>query len=74
MKYLAIFKNWRLIALLIMAVAAFILILGDGNRDGIIIFAKILGFFLAVFCYKIGNEWHKDGKIDEINVFNDNDE
>lgn len=74
MKYLKIFKNWRIIALTIMAIAAVILIAGDGNKTNLIVFAKIIGFFVATFCYKIGKDWYESGKIDEINVFNDNED
>lgn len=74
MKYLKILTNWRIIALTIIAIAAIVLIGGDGNRLFLIIFAKLVGFALLCFGYKIGNEWYKKGMIDEINVFNDKDE
>lgn len=73
MKYLKIFTNWRIIALSVIAAAALLLILGDGNRLSIIVFAKIVGFFLAYFAYRLGKDWYNSGAIDEIKVFNDNE-
>lgn len=72
MKYLKVFTNWRIIALTVIAAAALLLILGDGNRLNVIIFSKIVGFFLAYFAYRIGRHWHDSGEIDELNVFSDN--
>lgn len=74
MKYLKIFKNWRIIALTIMGIAAALLILGDGNKITLILFAKAVGIMVGTVAYKLAKDWHKEGKIDEINVFNDNDE
>ena len=47
MKYLKVFKNWRIVFLTIIAAAALLLILGDGNRISVIVFAKIVGGALA---------------------------
>lgn len=74
MKYLKIFKNWRIIALTVMAVAAFILILGESEKATVIAITKLIGFTLAFFCYKIAKDWHEKGLINEINEFNDNNE
>ena len=41
MKYLKVFKNWRIVFLTIIAAAALLLILGDGNRFSVIVFAKV---------------------------------
>ena len=73
MKYIKVFKNWRIMFLTIIAAAALLLILGDGNRISVIVFAKIVGGALAYACYRLGKHWYEKGEIDEINVFNDNE-
>ena len=73
MKYIKVFKNWRIMFLTIIAAAALLLILGDGNRISVIVFAKIVGGALAYVCYRLGKHWYEKGEIDEINVFNDNE-
>lgn len=73
MKYLKVFKNWRIVFLTIIAAAALLLILGDGNRFSVIVFAKVVGCALAYVCYRLGKHWHEKGEIDEIKVFNDNE-
>ena len=74
MKYLKIFKNWRIIALTVMVIAALILIIGESENTIAIVSVKLIGFMLGTFCYKIAKEWHDDGKINEIDEFNDNHE
>lgn len=73
MKYLKVFKNWRIVFLTIIAAAALLLILGDGNRFSVIVFAKVVGGALAYVCYGLGKHWNEKGEIDEIKVFNDNE-
>lgn len=73
MKYLKIFKNWRIIVLTIMFVVATLLLFGDCSS--IKAFAlNIIGLAIGIYTYRLADGWHKQGLIDEINVFNDNDE
>lgn len=73
MKYLKVFNNWRIVFLTIIAAAALLLILGDGNRFSVIVFAKVVGGALAYVCIRLGMHWNEKGEIDEIKVFNDNE-
>ena len=73
MKYLKVFKNWRIATLTVMFMATLVLIAGDGDRIGLVVFSKLIGFALGALGYKLGKEWMKDGKLDELNVFNDDE-
>lgn len=71
MKYLKVFKNWRIVTLTVIFIATFILIAGDGNNIRLILFAKLIGFALGFLGYKTGKEWMKNGQLDELKAFND---
>ena len=68
MKYLKIFKNWRLIALAVITIAAIMLLASDSGAISLFMLTKVVGIFLCFFGYKIGKEWYDDGKINEINA------
>lgn len=67
-KYLKIFKNWRLLALAVIAIAAIMHLASDSDALSLFTLTKIIGISLCYFGYKIGKEWHDDGKINEINA------
>lgn len=64
MKQLKAFKNWRIIALTVMAVAAFVLIVGESDNVAALVITKFLGFAVGVFCYRIWKDWKDKGQID----------
>lgn len=74
MKYLKIFKNWRIVTLTVIFIATFILIAGDCNNIRLILFAKLIGLVLGFLGYKTGKEWMEKGLLKELDVFNDNEE
>ena len=71
MKYLKILKNWRIIAITVMVIAALALIIGESENVVTIAIIKFIGFVLGAFCYKIAKEWHEKGLINEIDELND---
>lgn len=66
MKYLKIFKNWRITALCVIFIAAMFLIAGEGNNVTLIIIAKLVGFALVTFGYKVAKDWREKGLLDEL--------
>lgn len=73
MKYLKAFKNWRIIALTVMAAGAIILILSESESMVALLATKAIGFIIGFFIYKIGKDWYNKGLIDEIDEFTDNE-
>lgn len=67
-KYLKIFKNWRLVALAVIYVAAAVLLVSDYDEISLFALTKAIGISLCFYGYKICKEWYDDGKINEINA------
>lgn len=74
MKYLKFLKNWRIVALTVMAMAAFLLIISESENVVAVVATKFIGFTVGFFAYRIGKDWYKKGLMDEINEFNDNED
>lgn len=74
MKYLKFLKNWRIVALTVMAMAAFLLIISESENMVAVAATKFIGFMVGFFVYRIGKDWYKKGLMDEINEFNDNED
>lgn len=74
MKYLKFLKNWRIVALTVMAMAAFLLIISESENVVAVVATKFIGFTVGFFVYRIGKDWYKKGLMDEINEFNDNED
>ena len=74
MKYLKFLKNWRIVALTVMAMAAFLLIISESENLVAVAATKFIGFMVGFFAYRIGKDWYKKGLMDEINEFNDNED
>lgn len=60
------FLNWRTHALLIISALALILIMGECDDMGYLLFTKGLGFGLAYIIYRLGKYWAGKGKINEL--------
>lgn len=58
MEHLNVLRNWRLVALTVMAVAAFVLIIGESDSVIMAAITKILGFSLGSFCFMIWRDWN----------------
>ena len=71
MKYIAILFNWRIVALTILAVIAFVLIACDCEDFGMFILTKLLGVALAYGCWRLSERWDAAGLLKELAVFND---
>lgn len=71
-KYFAIIKNWRCVVLTVLWIIALLGIMADSESVRIVII-KVLSLLLGYGTYKLGERWHNAGLIDEIDVFNDND-
>ena len=70
-KYLDIFKNWRCVLLAVAWIIALLCIMADSD-DLLNVLIKLVGLAIGFYAYKLGERWHNEGLIDEINVFNDN--
>lgn len=71
MKYLKVFRNWRIVALTVFSIAALLLILGDGDNVAVIVFTKLVGFAIGYLVYRIGKDWKGRGMLDELDVFDE---
>lgn len=74
MKYLLILFNWRIVALTILAVIAFVLIACDCDDFGWFLMTKLLGAVLAYACWRLSERWDSAGLLNELAVFNDTHE
>lgn len=62
------FRNWRVIVLAVLVMAAAVFILGDCDDMGYLLFTKVIGFSLAYIIYRLGKYWNVKGKINELMV------
>ena len=60
------FRNWRVIVLAVLVMFAAVLILGDCDDMGYLLFTKGVGFGLAYIIYRLGKYWDANGKINEL--------
>ena len=60
------FRNWRVIVLAVLVMAAAVFILGDCDDMGYLLFTKVIGFSLAYIIYRLGKYWDAKGKINEL--------
>ena len=60
------FRNWRVIVLAVLVMAAAVFILGDCDDMGYLLFTKGVGFGLAYIIYRLGKYWDAKGKINEL--------
>lgn len=70
-QYLNIFFNWRIDALLILAIMAFILIFSECDVLSILIATKAAGFALAYAVYKLHQYWDNQGLVNELDIFSE---
>lgn len=73
-KYLSIYRNWRVNALAMLALAAFILLAGETDDTATFIAIKAAGFALCYAIYILGKYWNKRGLIDELMSIADEEE
>lgn len=60
------FRNWRVIVLAVLVMAAAVFILGECNDMGYLLFTKLIGSSLAYIIYRLGKYWNAKGKINEL--------
>lgn len=60
------FRNWRVIVLAVLVMAAAVFILGDCDDMGYLLFTKVIGFSLAYIIYRLGKYWNAKCKINEL--------
>ena len=72
-KYITPFTNWRIIALTILGIIAFILLCGETDSLATFALIKVSGFGIAYLTYRLGSYWRSQGLIDEIETFNANE-
>ena len=68
MKYMAIFKNWRIFALTMLVSASVILLLCDSEDIGWLIATKAAGLAMMHLSAWLHGRWQ--GKMNELEVFN----
>lgn len=71
MKYLTPLRNWRIVALTILAMVAFALIIGETDDLTTFVTIKAAGFALAYACYRLSCHFDRRHLIDELNVFSE---
>ena len=67
------FLNWRTHVLLIIAVPALILILGECDDMIRLVITKAAGFLLAYTAYRLGSYWYSKGKLNELTDITEED-
>lgn len=67
--YLQLLTNWRIDLLMVLAIVALVLILGECEDLSTLLATKLVGFALAYGCYKLSQAWDKKGLIDELKIF-----
>lgn len=72
MKYLLPFKNWRIVVLTILAAATLAFAAGDCDNLVLFFVTKVIAVILGFATHKLAQLW--DGKMPELEVFNDNEE
>lgn len=72
MKYLLPFKNWRIVVLTILAALALAFAAGDCDNLALFFVTKVIAVILGFATHKLSKRW--DGKMPELEVFNDNAE
>lgn len=60
------FRNLRVIVLAVLVMVAAVLILGECDDMGNLLFTKCVGFGLAYIIYRLGKYWDAKGKINEL--------
>lgn len=60
------FRNWRVIVLAVLVMVAAVLILGECDDMGNLLFAKGVGFGLSYIIYRLGKYLDANGKINEL--------
>lgn len=68
--YLQLLTNWRIDVLMVLAIVAFALILGECDDLSTLIASKLVGFGLAYGCYRLAQRWDRKGLINELDIFN----
>ncbi len=63
--------NWRIDALMLLAVAAMLLIFSESEKLSVLIATKVVGFALAYGCWRLAQRWDAKGLIDELSVFDE---
>lgn len=72
-KYLTPLLNWRVLVLMVLAMVAFMLILGETESITVLLSIKAIGFGLAYLTYRIGSYWGRLGLIDELEIYDANE-
>ena len=67
MKYLLPFKNWRIVALTILAAATLAFAAGDCDNLVLFFVTKVIAVILGFATHKLSKRW--DGKMPELEVF-----
>ena len=68
MKYISIFKNWRILALTAVLTASAMLLLGDSDDIGWLVAAKVSGLAMMRITTWLYGRWK--GMMGELDVFN----
>lgn len=71
MKYISIILNWRIIVITLLAAVTLLLVMADSESAMVLFGTKVLAVVIGFVTNKLAKHW--DGKMPELNVFNDDE-